>query len=214
MMLKKILVFYGYIQIWWEIWQYLWPDLGNWSRLPIYSTSGWNSSFGDCQRMSEPGVVKGILTTLHNQKHSKTKIRNWTKKRPLRVKPIMGKKIAHTVFQVHISPIRSCRWDEFSHSNSPSRCSWRQGPRISPGPVTRSVGRRAWPFARCAWEKIWRDLLGRLDGEMNLSMGNLWKFHGDLWTSYEILWDKNRWFTHQMREGKQERCGGKKHHQT
>ena len=65
---EKILVFYGYIQIWWEIWQYLWPDLGTWSRLPIYSTSGWNSSFGDCRRMSEPGVVKGIVTTLHNQK--------------------------------------------------------------------------------------------------------------------------------------------------
>ena len=94
----------------------------------------------------------------------------------------------------------------------PSRCSWRQGPRISPGPVTRSVGRKAWPFARCAWAKIWRDLLGRLGGEMNLCMGNLWKFHGDLWTSYGILWDKNRWFTHQMREWNKERCGGKKHH--
>ena len=35
---EKILVFYGYIQIWWEIWQYLWPDLGARSRLPICST--------------------------------------------------------------------------------------------------------------------------------------------------------------------------------
>ena len=30
---EKILVFYGYIQIWWEIWQYLWPDLGTLSAL-------------------------------------------------------------------------------------------------------------------------------------------------------------------------------------
>ena len=83
----KILAFYGYIQIWWEIWQYLWPDLGTLSRLLICSTSGWNSSFGDCRRMSEPGVVKGF-----EQPFTITKIRNWTKKRPLRVKPSSGQK--------------------------------------------------------------------------------------------------------------------------
>ena len=57
---EKILVCYGYIQIWWEIWQHLWPDLGALSRLPICPTSGRNSSFRDCRRMSEPGVVKGF----------------------------------------------------------------------------------------------------------------------------------------------------------
>ena len=36
---EKILVFYGYIQICWEIWQYVWPDLGARSRFPICSTS-------------------------------------------------------------------------------------------------------------------------------------------------------------------------------
>ena len=63
------LYFYGYIQIWWEIWQYLWPDLGTWSRLPICPTSGWNSFFGDCRRMSEPGVAKGFEQpfTIKNQ---------------------------------------------------------------------------------------------------------------------------------------------------
>ena len=80
-----------------EIWQYLWPDLGTLSRLLICSTSGWNSSFGDCRRMSEPGAVKGF-----EQPFTITKIRNWTKKRPLRVKPNNGqKKINRTVFQVY-----------------------------------------------------------------------------------------------------------------
>jgi hypothetical protein len=84
---EKILVFYGYIQIWWEILQCLWPDLDTGSRLPICSTSGWNSSFGDCRRMSEPGVVKGFEQpfTIKNQNTQ-------LKKRPLPVKPIMDKK--------------------------------------------------------------------------------------------------------------------------
>ena len=39
--------------------------------------------------MSEPGVVKGIVTTLHNQK---PKYAIEKKRSPLRVKPIMDKK--------------------------------------------------------------------------------------------------------------------------
>ena len=65
--------------------------------LPTFSTSGWNSSFGDCRRMSEPVVVKGLEQpfTIKNQNTQLNK-----KKRPLRVKPIMDK-IVHTVFQVY-----------------------------------------------------------------------------------------------------------------
>ena len=37
---------------------------------------------------------------LNNPSQSKTKIRNWTRKRPLRVKPIMDQKIVHTAIQV------------------------------------------------------------------------------------------------------------------
>ena len=95
---RSILVFDGYIQIWLEIWQYLWPDLGTRSRLPICSISGWNSSFGDCRRMSEPGVVKGIVTTLHNQK-PKYAI---GKKKSVTSKTHNGQKNVHTVFQVYI----------------------------------------------------------------------------------------------------------------
>ena len=59
--------------------------------------SDWNSSFGNCRRMSEHGVVKGFeqLFTIKKPKYAIEQ-----KKRPLRVKPIMDKKNVHTVFQV------------------------------------------------------------------------------------------------------------------
>ena len=67
---EKILVFFGYIQIWWEIWQYLWPDLGTLWRLPFCSTSGWNSSFGDCRRIwfEPPFTIKNPNTQLNKKK--------------------------------------------------------------------------------------------------------------------------------------------------
>ena len=58
----------SYIQIWSEIWQYLWPDLDTLSRLPICPILGWNSSFGNCRSMSEPGVVKGFEPPFTHQK--------------------------------------------------------------------------------------------------------------------------------------------------
>jgi len=39
---EKIRVVYGYTQIWWQRWHYLWPDLGTLSWLPICSILGWN----------------------------------------------------------------------------------------------------------------------------------------------------------------------------
>ena len=50
------------------------------------------SSFGDCRRMSQPGVVKGFEQPfiIKNQNAQLKK----TKRRPLQVKPIMDKRMS------------------------------------------------------------------------------------------------------------------------
>ena len=80
---EKILVFYGYIQIWWDIWQYLWPDLGARSRL------GLKFLFWKLSEDVRTRCCQRIWTTLHNQK---TKIRNWTKKTSVTGKTHNGQK--------------------------------------------------------------------------------------------------------------------------
>ena len=88
MMLKKYLVFYGYIQIWWEIWQYLWPDLGARSRLqfaPLWTEIPLLETVGGC-----PNTV--LSKDLNNPSQSKTKIRNWTKKTSVTGKTHNGQK--------------------------------------------------------------------------------------------------------------------------
>ena len=83
---EKILVFFGYIQIWWEIWQYLLPDLGTLWRLPFCSTSGWNSSFGDCRRIwfERPFTIKNPNTQLNKKTYVTGKTHNGQKKLSVR----------------------------------------------------------------------------------------------------------------------------------
>ena len=78
--------------------QYLWPDLGARSRLPICSTLDWNSSFGNCRRMSEHGVVKGFEQpfTIKNQN---TQL---NKKTSVTGKTHNGQKKCRYGFQVYI----------------------------------------------------------------------------------------------------------------
>ena len=101
--------------------------LGTLSRLPMCFTSSWNSSSGDCRRMSAPVLSKD----LNNYSQSKTEIRNWTKKSPLRVKPIMDimdQKNDRTVFQVDIMSVHPPQiWHQTSlnhaQKTSPSEAS-------------------------------------------------------------------------------------------
>ena len=92
---EKILVFYGYIQIWWEIWQYLWPDCHDsqfaplWTEIPLLETAG--------------GCPNTVLTKdLNNPSQSKTKIRNWTKETSVTGKTHNGQKDMSILFSRYI----------------------------------------------------------------------------------------------------------------
>ena len=76
MMLKKV-VFYGYIQIWWEQWQYLRPDLGYPITTPNLLHFGLKFLFW---RLSEDvGCPHLVLSKdLNNHSQPKSKISNWT----------------------------------------------------------------------------------------------------------------------------------------
>ena len=127
MMLKKYWYFMGTSKFgrkYGSICGQIWAPVGARSRLPICSTSDWNSSFGNCRRMSEPGIVEGFEQpfTIKNQNTQLNK-----KTCPLLVKPIMDKKNVHTVFQVYIYiSVCVCHSAQYK-SNLTERCArmWR-----------------------------------------------------------------------------------------
>ena len=82
---EKILVFYGYIQIWWEIWQYIFvARFGCPITTPNLLHFGLKFLFWKLSEDVRTRCCQRIWTTLHNQK---PKYAIQQKKRLLRVKP-------------------------------------------------------------------------------------------------------------------------------